>query len=77
MFTFVGNRYIFRWGEREFSSICSSYHRRLQALVALELNREFEARYIGKFSSTFRSSTIRSSASGAPSIGIILCKSSR
>ena len=49
MFTFVGSQYKIQVGEREFFIDLLLYHRRLQALVALELKiGEFEPEYIGK-----------------------------
>ena len=60
MFTFVGSQYKIQVGEREFFIDLLLYHRRLRALVALELKiGEFEPEYIGKCSFTFRSSTTR------------------
>jgi predicted nuclease of restriction endonuclease-like (RecB) superfamily len=48
MFTFVGSQYKIQVGEREFFIDLLLYHRRLQALVALELKiGEFEPEYIG------------------------------
>jgi predicted nuclease of restriction endonuclease-like (RecB) superfamily len=47
MFTFVGSQYKIQVGEREFFIDLLLYHRRLQALVALELKiGEFEPEYI-------------------------------
>jgi hypothetical protein len=49
MFTFVGSQYKIQVGEREFFIDLLLYHRRLQALVGLELKiGEFEPEYIGK-----------------------------
>jgi predicted nuclease of restriction endonuclease-like (RecB) superfamily len=48
MFTFVGSEYKIQVGQREFFIDLLLYHRRLQALVALELKiGEFEPEYIG------------------------------
>ena len=49
MFTFVGSQYKIEAGEREFFIDLLLYHRRLRALVALELKiGEFEPEYVGK-----------------------------
>jgi predicted nuclease of restriction endonuclease-like (RecB) superfamily len=77
MFTFVGSQYKIRVGEREFFIDLLLYHRRLKALVALELKiGEFEPEYIGKmqFYLSVLDDTVRLPEE-QPSIGIILCKS--
>lgn len=52
MFTFVGSQYKLQVGKREFFLDLLLYHRRLHALVALELKiGEFEPEYIGKMQS--------------------------
>jgi len=77
MFTFVGSQYKLQVGEREFFIDLLLYHRRLHALVALELKiGEFEPEYIGKmqFYLSVLDDTVRLPEE-RPSIGIILCKS--
>ena len=77
MFTFVGSQFKLEVGEREFFVDLLLYHRRLRALVALELKvGEFEPEYIGKmqFYLSVLDDTVRL-ADEQPSIGIILCKS--
>jgi hypothetical protein len=77
MFTFVGSQHKIQVGEREFFIDLLLYHRRLQALVALELKiGEFEPEYIGKmqFYLSVLDDTVRLPEE-QPSIGIILCKS--
>jgi predicted nuclease of restriction endonuclease-like (RecB) superfamily len=77
MFTFVGSQYKIQVGEREFFIDLLLYHRRLKALVALELKiGEFEPEYIGKmqFYLSVLDDTVRLPEE-QPSIGIILCKS--
>jgi predicted nuclease of restriction endonuclease-like (RecB) superfamily len=77
MFTFVGSQYKLQVGEREFFIDLLLYHRRLKALVALELKvGEFEPEYIGKmqFYLSVLDDTVRLPEEQA-SIGIILCKS--
>lgn len=76
MFTFVGSQYKLQVGEREFFVDLLLYHRRLRALVALELKvGEFEPEYIGKmqFYLSVLDDTVRLPEE-QPSIGIILCK---
>jgi len=76
-FTFVGSQYKIQVGEREFFIDLLLYHRRLHALVALELKiGEFEPEYIGKmqFYLSVLDDTVRLPEE-QPSIGIILCKS--
>ena len=77
MFTFVGSQYRLQVGKREFFVDLLLYHRRLRALVALELKiGEFEHEYIGKMQ--FYLSVLDDSVrlpEEQPSIGIILCKS--
>lgn len=77
MFTFVGSQYRVLVGDREFFIDLLLYHRRLRALVALELKiGEFEPEYIGKmqFYLSVLDETVRL-PDEQPSIGIILCKS--
>jgi predicted nuclease of restriction endonuclease-like (RecB) superfamily len=77
MFTFVGSQYKLQIGEREFFLDLLLYHRRLRALVALELKvGEFEPEYVGKmqFYLSVLDDTVRL-PDEQPSIGIILCKS--
>ena len=77
MFTFVGSQYKLQVGERDFFIDLLLYHRRLKALVALELKiGEFEPEYVGKmqFYLSVLDDTVRL-ADEQPSIGIILCKS--
>ena len=77
MFTFVGSQYKIQVGKREFFIDLLLYHRRLRALVALELKiGEFEPEYIGKmqFYLSVLDDTVRLPEE-QPSIGIILCKS--
>lgn len=77
MFTFVGSQYRVLVGEREFFIDLLLYHRRLRALVALELKiGEFEPEYIGKmqFYLSVLDETVRL-PDEQPSIGIILCQS--
>ena len=77
MFTFVGSQYKLQVGEREFFIDLLLYHRRLHALVALELKiGEFEPEYVGKmqFYLSVLDDTVRLPEE-QPSIGIILCKS--
>jgi predicted nuclease of restriction endonuclease-like (RecB) superfamily len=77
MFTFVGSQYRVQVGEREFFIDLLLYHRRLRALVALELKiGEFEPEFIGKmqFYLSVLDETVRL-PDEQPSIGIILCKS--
>jgi len=77
MFTFVGSQYKIEVGGREFFIDLLLYHRRLHALVALELKiGEFESEYVGKmqFYLSVLDDTVRLPEE-QPSIGIILCKS--
>ena len=77
MFTFVGSQYKIEAGGREFFIDLLLYHRRLRALVALELKiGEFEPEYVGKmqFYLSVLDDTVRLPEE-QPSIGIILCKS--
>ena len=77
MFTFVGSQYKIQVGGREFFIDLLLYHRRLRALVALELKvGEFEPEYVGKmqFYLSALDDTVRLPEE-QPSIGIILCKS--
>jgi len=77
MFTFVGSQYKIEVGGREFFIDLLLYHRRLRALVALELKiGEFEPEYVGKmqFYLSVLDDTVRLPEE-QPSIGIILCKS--
>ena len=77
MFTFVGSQYKLQVGERDFFIDLLLYHRRLRALVALELKiGEFEPEYVGKmqFYLSVLDVTVRL-PDEQPSIGIILCKS--
>jgi hypothetical protein len=77
MFTFVGSQITLQVGERKFFIDLLLYHRRLHALVALELKiGEFEPEYIGKmqFYLSVLDDTVRLPQE-RPSIGIILCKS--
>jgi hypothetical protein len=77
MFTFVGSQYKVEVGGREFFIDLLLYHRRLRALVALELKiGEFEPEYVGKmqFYLSVLGDTVRLPEE-QPSIGIILCKS--
>jgi len=77
MFTFVGSQYKMQVGGREFFIDLLLYHRRLRALVALELKiGEFEPEYVGKmqFYLSVLDDTVRLPEE-QPSIGIILCKS--
>ena len=77
MFTFVGSQYKLQVGDREFFIDLLLYHRRLHALVALELKiGEFEPEYVGKMQ--FYLSVLDANVrlpDEQPSIGIILCKS--
>ena len=77
MFTFVGSQYKIEAGGREFFIDLLLYHRRLRALVALELKiGEYEPEYVGKmqFYLSVLDDTVRLPEE-QPSIGIILCKS--
>jgi len=77
MFTFVGSQYRVQVGEREFFIDLLLYHRRLRALVALELKiGEFEPEYVGEmqFFLSVLDETVRL-PNEQPSIRIILCKS--
>lgn len=77
MFTFVGTQYKQQVGKRQFFIDLLLYHRRIRALVALELKvGEFEPEYVGKmqFYLSVLDDTVRL-PDEQPSIGIILCKS--
>ncbi len=77
MFTFVGSQYRVQFGEHEFFIDLLLYHRRLRALVALELKiGVFEPEFVGKvqFYLSVLDETVRL-PDEQPSIGIILCKS--
>jgi predicted nuclease of restriction endonuclease-like (RecB) superfamily len=77
MFTFIGSQYRLQVEDKEFFVDLLLYHRRLRALVALELKiGEFEPEFIGKmqFYLSVLDDTVRL-PDEQPSIGIILCKS--
>lgn len=76
-FTFVGNQYHLKAGERNLYIDLLLFHRRLHSLVAIELKiGEFEAEYAGKMQLylTALDETVKL-AEENPSIGIIICKS--
>ena len=77
LFTFVGSQYRLTVGGRDFFLDLLLYHRRLRALVAVELKvGEFEPEYVGKmqFYLEVLDQTVKLEEEGPP-IGIILCKS--
>lgn len=77
MFAFVGSQYRLSIGGRDYFIDLLLYHRRLRALVALELKiGEFEPEYVGKlqFYLAALDDTVRLDGENT-SIGIILCKS--
>lgn len=76
-FTFVGNQYHVKAGERDLYIDLLLFHRRLRSLVAIELKiGEFEAEYAGKMQLylTALDETIKLEEEN-PSVGIIICKS--
>ena len=76
-FTFVGNQYPVRVGDRTFEIDLLLYHRELQCLVAVELKTdEFQPDYAGKmnFYLTTLNRLVKKQHEQA-SIGIIICKS--
>jgi predicted nuclease of restriction endonuclease-like (RecB) superfamily len=77
MFAFVGSQHRLSIGGRDYFLDLLLYHRRLRALVAIELKvGEFEPEYVGKmqFYLATLDDTVRLEGE-APAIGIILCKS--
>lgn len=76
-FTFVGNQYHVKAGERDLYIDLLLFHRRLRSLVAIELKiGEFEAEYAGKMQLylTALDETIKLEEENS-SVGIIICKS--
>jgi predicted nuclease of restriction endonuclease-like (RecB) superfamily len=77
MFAFVGSQHRLSIGGRDYFLDLLLYHRRLRALVAIELKvGEFEPEYVGKMQFYLAALDDTVSLEGeAPAIGIILCKS--
>ncbi len=76
-FSYVGNQYHLKAGERDIYIDLLLFHRELQSLVAIELKiGEFEAEYAGKMQLYLSAldDQVRLSHEN-PSIGIIICKS--
>lgn len=77
MFSFVGSQYRLEVSDREYFVDLLLFHRRLRALVAVELKvGEFQPEHIGKmqFYLAVLDNTVRL-ADENPSIGILICKS--
>lgn len=77
MFSFVGSQYRLEVSDREYFVDLLLFHRRLRALVAVELKvGEFQPEHIGKmqFYLAVIDKTVRL-ADENPSIGILICKS--
>jgi predicted nuclease of restriction endonuclease-like (RecB) superfamily len=77
MFAFVGSQHRLSVGGRDYFLDLLLYHRRVRALVAIELKvGEFAPEYVGKmqFYLAALDDTVRLEGE-APAIGIILCKS--
>lgn len=75
-FTFIGNQYHLKAGERDIYIDLLLFHRRLHSLVAIELKiGEFEAEYAGKMQLylTALDENVKLQEEN-PSIGIIICK---
>lgn len=78
-FAFIGNQYKLQVGSENFYIDILLYHRRLQALVAIELKAgKFKPEYAGKmnFYLSILNDTIKTETENA-SIGIIVCKRKR
>jgi predicted nuclease of restriction endonuclease-like (RecB) superfamily len=76
-FTFVGQEYPIRLGNKEYRVDLLFFHRSLKCLVAVELKvTEFKPEYIGKmqFYLNLLDGKVRNTNEN-PSIGLILCKS--
>ena len=76
-FTFIGNQYHLKVGEKDLYIDMLLFHRRLHSLIAIELKiGEFEAEYAGKMQLylTALDEQIKLEEEN-PSIGIIICKS--
>ncbi len=76
-FSFIGNQYHLKAGERDLYIDLLLYHRRLHSLVAIELKiGEFEAEYAGKMQLYLAVLDDQVKLEDEnPSIGIIICKS--
>ena len=77
VFSFIGSQYRLEVSGREYFIDLLLFHRRLRALVALELKiGEFQPEHIGKmqFYLAVLDDTARLEAEN-PSIGILICKS--
>jgi predicted nuclease of restriction endonuclease-like (RecB) superfamily len=77
MFSFVGSQYRLEVSGREYFIDLLLFHRRLRALIAVELKAgEFQPEHIGKmqFYLAVLDSTVRLEGEN-PSIGILICKS--
>jgi predicted nuclease of restriction endonuclease-like (RecB) superfamily len=77
MFTFVGSQYRLAVSDREYFIDLLLFHRRLRALIAVELKiGEFQPEHIGKmqFYLAVLDDTVRLEGEN-PSIGILICKS--
>lgn len=77
MFSFVGSQYRLEVSGREYFIDLLLFHRRLRALVAVELKAgEFQPEHIGKmqFYLAVLDKTVRLEGEN-PSIGILICKS--
>ena len=75
-YAFLGNQYKLKVGEKEFFIDLLLYHRKLQALVAIELKTtEFKPEHTGQmqFYLTALDETVKTKSEN-PSIGIIICK---
>jgi len=75
-FTFVGNQYKLEIDDEEYFIDLLLYHRRLKALIAIELKiGKFKPEYAGKMSFylSVLNDTVKLSEEN-PSIGIIICK---
>ena len=77
MFAFVGSQYRLSVSEQDYFIDLLLYHRRLRALVAIELKiGEFLPEYVGKMQFYLAALDDKVKLEGeSPSIGIILCKS--
>jgi predicted nuclease of restriction endonuclease-like (RecB) superfamily len=77
MFTFVGSQYRLSVSDRDYFIDLLLYHRRLRALVAIDLKiGEFLPEYVGKMQFYLAALDEKIRLPGEnPSIGIILCKS--
>ncbi|MCU1328875.1 MAG: hypothetical protein JWN34_4245 [Bryobacterales bacterium] len=77
MYSFVGSQYRLEVSDREYFIDLLLFHRRLRALIAIELKvGEFMPEYIGKmqFYLAVLDDTVRLEGEN-PSIGILICKS--